>query len=50
MKYKGDVTPLTVEIIEILRSFGTSIDPEGYEDGNFQKAVEEILDLIRKQA
>ncbi len=41
--------PKTRERIEkILRKFGTTIDPQGVDDGDFETAIDDIIILISK--
>ena len=37
------------ELINILVDFGESIDPQGYGDGKFDKAINAIIKLFKKR-
>ena len=36
------------ELMKILIDFGISIDPHGYDDGNYEKPIKAILELLKQ--
>ena len=49
VQIKAKVSDKIKELINILVDFGESIDPQGYGDGKFDKAINAIIKLFKKR-
>jgi len=49
VQIEAKVSDKIKELINILVDFGESIDPQGYGDGKFDKAINAIIKLFKKR-
>ena len=47
---KQVVSPAEAELMRVLMEFGESIDPHGYDGGDYDRAMEKLVELLDLKA